>query len=513
LSHRSRPGVPQPILLLICTQDQWQRKKQTKEEARNAKRAKLDPDALKTVKDVMDENARKRKRAEDDQLESDDGELGSEKPREGLTRGLRKSKKQKKAGNANDLQPPEARRSDGTVEQGKDIAPQKKVERSAAKRERKKAKAEAKLSKKNEIQKEALQKQATTDCNLQTDNYTEGNDEEEAPLGDLAPVEGFPLHQLDSGRAGPASTATSSPIPNSGSFDVSQPPSGSSSISSIAPSETTDSKEQHKPTAFQNPLKPTSEELKQRLQKRLDELRAARHADGFDGKPARNRQELIEARRQREEQRRKHRKELRLKTKEEEQRLRDEAIARRFSPRGSGSLLASPRSPADSIMSIPTNFSFGRVSFADGQQTDAALSSLIKGRKTRGPQDPATALKTAESKQARLAALDDEKRADIEEKDMWLNAKKRAYGERVKDDVSLLKKTLKRKQNVKKKSEREWKGRLEGVKRAKEMRQAKREDNLRKRKEEKGNKGKKGKPKARPGFEGSFKARTGGKKK
>jgi hypothetical protein len=479
---------------------------------------------LKTVKDVMDENARKRKRAEDDQLESDVGELGSEKPREGLTRGPRKSKKQKKAGNAKEMQPPEGKRSDGTVEQRKDIASQMKVEGSAAKRELKKAKAETKLKKKNKIQKEALynlaegasRNQATTNSNVQADNYIEENDEEEAPVEDLAPVEGFSLHQHDSGQAGPASTATSSPIPNSGSFELSQSPSGSSSISSIVPpalpSETADAKELHKATALQRPLKPTSEELKQRLQKRLDELRAARHADGFDGKPARNRQELIEARRQREEQRRKHKKELRLKAKEEEQRLCDEAIARRFSPRGSGSLLASPRSPADS-MSIPTNFSFGRVSFADGQQTDAALSSLIKGRKARGPQDPATALKAAESKQARLVALDNERRADIEEKDMWLNAKKRAYGERVKDDMSLLKKTLKRKQNAKKKSEREWKGRLEGVKRAKEMRQAKREDNLRKRKEEKGNKGKKGKPKARPGFEGSFKARTGGKKK
>ena len=36
-------------------EDQWQRKKQTKEQAREAKRAKLDPEAAdaKTAKDVM----------------------------------------------------------------------------------------------------------------------------------------------------------------------------------------------------------------------------------------------------------------------------------------------------------------------------------------------------------------------------------------------------------------------------------------------------------------------------
>jgi hypothetical protein len=98
---------------------------------------------------------------------------------------------------------------------------------------------------------------------------------------------------------------------------------------------------------------------------------------------------------------------------------------------------------------------------------------------------------------------------------MWLNAKKRAHGEKVRDDTSLLKKALKRRESAKKKSEREWKERLEAVKKGKDARQQKREENLRKRREEKGNKGKKpaaGKKKARPGFEGSFKAKVGGKK-
>src|SRR6266480_5167031 len=122
------------ILLLILSQDQWQRKKQTKQEARNAKRAKLDPDSLKTAKDVMDENARKRKRAEE-QMESDDGELGSEKPREGLARGRSKSKKQKKVGGAKEMQPVEAMSSNGMVDQRREVGQQKKVEMRAAKRE------------------------------------------------------------------------------------------------------------------------------------------------------------------------------------------------------------------------------------------------------------------------------------------------------------------------------------------------------------------------------------------
>ncbi len=118
-------------------------------------------------------------------------------------------------------------------------------------------------------------------------------------------------------------------------------------------------------------------------------------------------------------------------------------------------------------------------------------------------------------KRARVSGLDERKRADIEEKDLWLNAKKRAHGEKVRDDMSLLKKTLKRKEKAKLKSESEWNERITGVQKGQEMRQKKREENLRKRKEEKGGKGKgkakgkkPGKKSKRPGFEGSFRSKA-----
>ncbi|PGH27576.1 hypothetical protein AJ80_00818 [Polytolypa hystricis UAMH7299] len=476
--------------------DQWQKKKQTKEEARNAKLAKLTPDSSKTAKDVMDENARKRKRDENAPPESDDGELGSELPREGLARGQNKAKKQKKADD----------KKEAAAQEEINEARQRQKEKKAAKLEQKKLKAAEKLEKKKAARanKQAVdesQKKPTVDQTKPAKAVvTEENDEEDE---DIAPVEGF-------AQENEASTAPSSPVSDSQVFDTSKPPSGTSSISSIAPPTDLSEKDPQQPSSPKS-QKPTEEELKQRLQKRLDELRAARHADGFNGKPARNRQELIEARRQREEQRREHKKEMRQKAKEEEQRLRDEAIARRFSPHGS--LLASPGSPAESISSITNNFSFGRVVFADGQQMDPNLSTILEKRKQKGPQDATTALKAIEAKEARLAGLDEEKRADIAEKDMWLNAKKKAHGERVKDDVSLLKKTLNRKTSAKKKSEREWTERTESVANSKYAKQKKREDNLRKRREEKGSKGKKGKGKSRPGFEGSFKAKAGGKKK
>ena len=207
-----------------------------------------------------------------------------------------------------------------------------------------------------------------------------------------------------------------------------------------------------------------------------------------------------------------HKKELREKAKIEEDARREAALASaRDSPASS---MLSPL-----IRSPDNNFSFGRVAFADGQTLTNDLSSLRETPKKKGPQDAATALAASEKKRLRISGLDEEKQADIEEKDLWLNAKKRAHGEKIRDDASLLKKTLKRKEKAKKRSEKEWSDRKDGVAKSQMMRQKKREENLRKRREEKGSRGKgksKGKPaeskgkkaKSRPGFEGSFGSRA-----
>ncbi|KAL3463168.1 surfeit locus protein 6-domain-containing protein [Aspergillus heterothallicus] len=493
--------------------EQWKKKKQTKEQAREAKRAKLDPDSAKTAKDVMDENARKRKREEaqqDGAESSDDGELGSELPREGLKR-ADASKKQKQAQTPT---PADGSADKEEADTRKKLKEEKKVQKKQNQKEKKKAKEAARKTKEEDKRAEEAKNSAPDAAmSSKTDEEAQSSEDEDAEEVDDdegVATEGLSLEFNEEDHS-------LSSAPESPGFDNSNPQSGSSSISSIVPPSAPNDATKTS-NAEPKPLKSTPEELKQRLQKRLDELRAARHADGLDGKPARNRQELIEARRQKAEQRKTHKKLLRQKAREEEQRIKDEAMTRRFSPGGSGSLLASPRSPADSVGS--GSYAFGRVVFSDGQAADASLSNVREKPKANGPRDPASALKAAEAKQARLAGLDEEKRADIEEKDMWLNAKKRAHGERVRDDTSLLKKALKRKESAKKRSEREWKDRIDTVKKSKDQKQQKREENLRKRREEKGNKGggKKagggGKGKSRPGFEGSFKAKAaGGKKK
>ncbi|POS85424.1 SURF6-domain-containing protein, partial [Erysiphe pulchra] len=206
--------------------------------------------------------------------------------------------------------------------------------------------------------------------------------------------------------------------------------------------------------------------LRSRLASRIEALRAARKADGPDGRPARNRQELLEARRKKEEQRRAHKKEFRIKAKAEEEARRLAAIisARNSNESSIESAIIDP---------VDQNLSFSRVSFADGQQLTDDLSSLKILHRKRGPQDIATSLLINEKKRQKLNGLDEKKRTEIEVKDLWLNAKKRVHGEKLRNNTTLLKKTLKRKEKAKKKSETEWTERTEGVAKRQAMRQKK----------------------------------------
>lgn len=474
----------------------------------------------------MDEKARKRKREEEGEGSEIEG-VGLEKPEEALNGSKRKTKKQKQDQRANNtMKQPNAGKNGGSV----DAAAAKTAKR-REKRERKKAKQQAKATKleakrTRTEQETALVEDAKADVMMAESGASE--EEDEGAGLDLDPIDVTSLAEANDTPSGSNSIATSSPPPQSPGFDASTGLSGTSSISSIAPPTLPALDEQKSQPTKRLPLpKANSEELRARLQAKIEALRAARKADTADGTPARNRQELMEARRRKEEQRKAHEKELRQKAREEELRHRDLALARgspRLSPGfkspASGSI-AGPTPLREHTESAPNNFAFGRIAFSNGQQMTPSLDALVAAHKKKGPQDPRTALQAVNKRAERISGLDGAKKADIEEKDVWLNAKKRAHGERIRDDSSLLKKTLKRKEKAKKKSEKEWNERIEGVQRGQAVRQKKREENLQKRRDEKGaKKGVKGKgakkgkgivkTKARPGFEGSFRAKVGG---
>ncbi|TVY59572.1 Ribosomal RNA-processing protein, partial [Lachnellula suecica] len=459
--------------------EQWKKKKQTKQEAAAAKRAKLDPDseATKTAKDVMDERARKRKLEEMD--ESDIEGVEKEQPMQGMKPPQEnKNKKQKVSNN------PDGSKLPGEKPESAEATKLTVGEKRRLKQERKKEKKQKKEQKKEKTPKDGPRPADSPENKPAEEELVNGEevedgvetDEEELPEGEIGHFEAEGLEENPDTQN---SSISPSPAPPSPTFDNPTGPSASTSTSSVIPPATA-------PKHIKLPTNP--ELLKARLTARLDALRAARKADKPDGTPARNREELLESRRKKEEQRKAVKKELRRKAKIEEDARREAALASARNSPASGMMSPSIHSP-------PHNFSFGRVAFADGQQLADDLSSLQVAPKKKGPQDAAGALAATEKKRQRLAGYDDAKRADIEDKELWANAKKRAHGVRVRDDTSLLKKTLKRKEKAKQKSEGEWKERKEGVAKAQAMKQKKREENIRKRKDEKGTKGK-GKGKA-----------------
>lgn len=110
----------------------------------------------------------------------------------------------------------------------------------------------------------------------------------------------------------------------------------------------------------------------------------------------------------------------------------------------------------------------------------------------------------------KLKQVDKEKAKSIEEASTWNKLIKQAEGEKVQDDVKLLKKSLKRKESAKQKSASIWANRQQQQKKEQDERQKKREENLKARKESKNApKGSKGKKKQRPGFEGGVRKKTG----
>lgn len=344
---------------------------------------------------MMDERARKRKLEEFE--ESDIEGVEKELPRQGLKEVTEKTSKKQKIVNASEQSSQEPDLSQKSGAEKRRMKKDKKQQKKSASIE----KLEKKNAKKAKAAEQALDlaeddtKTPIASGNLAADVDME---EEEGARGDE--IDGFEAEGLEEKVDVEHSSASPSSVPPSPTFDSNTEPSTNTSTSSVIPPATA-------PKHIKLPTDP--ELLRSRLAARIEALRAARKADGPDGAPARNRQELMEARRKKEDQRRAHKKELRLKAKMEDDARREAALA------------SARDSPASSMMSPiihspEHNFSFGRVSFGDGQQLSDNLTSLLNAPKQKGPQDPASALQASEKKRLRMAGLDDEKRADIEEK-------------------------------------------------------------------------------------------------
>lgn len=181
------------------------------------------------------------------------------------------------------------------------------------------------------------------------------------------------------------------------------------------------------------------------LMSRIEALRAQRKPSSNSNNP-RTRQELLDARRNKEALRKERKKQMRMQQK----------LAEAEGQSVESSAGTTPAQSAAGTPKIEKDLAFGKISFGDGQTLDPTLKGFEKEKKRRGPTDLLGQLKHQEAKKQRLENMTEEKRAVIEEKDKWAKALKMSAGEKVRDDEKLLKKALKRQEKQKAKSSREW---------------------------------------------------------
>ncbi|KAK4172823.1 surfeit locus protein 6-domain-containing protein [Triangularia setosa] len=483
------------------TSDQWKKKKQTKEEARAAKRSKLDPDSERhrNAKDVMEEKARNKRKleeleAEDDSNDSNDDDdfeiegIEKEKPLEGLKR-----------------KDTPATEEESPVKKQK-VAEEPAVEQTPSKLESaKESKKSAKKQKKEEAKRLTMEVVTPSKPAAKKDEEPAVQKSTEAPDSDreddeMVPIDVSGLVTKDDDNASESTRDT--PASDAAKTDSVAASSTTSISSAVPPSE--------RPKHLKTPVSAIdAAKIKEKLAAKILSMKIARKAADSEGNTIKNKEDLLESRRKLALKRKERKSEMRKQAKIEEEKKREAALA---TARDSPALSSFLQDEADNV---ETNFAFGRLRFSDGTQLsqDAAYEKTTGSAKKKGPSDPKTALLKLENQKKRIANLPEEKQKQVLEQEAWLAARKRAEGEKVIDSEALLKKAIKRKEKGKKKSEKEWKERKEGVQKSIYDRQKKREENLQKRKDEKmANRRGKGKKKnkgvqtkkkgGRPGFEG-----------
>ena len=239
---------------------------------------------------------------------------------------------------------------------------------------------------------------------------------------------------------------------------------------------------------------PTSiNELRARLNERISQARVARKAvdKSISGGPQ-TREAILEAR-------------ARRKAKVTEKINAKKALKGKEGV----SIVKKEEESSDEDEIIDPGLNFGRV-MVHGEEVDLSKGEVKTNKKKKGPMDPKARLKHLLKREERLKNMDEEKNEKAIEHDRWKHALLSTRGEKVKDDISLVKKTVARREREKKKSKKQWDERLANIERQKEERQKKRTDNIARRRDDKLKKrlkiGKKVKKpsakKGRPGFEG-----------
>lgn len=238
---------------------------------------------------------------------------------------------------------------------------------------------------------------------------------------------------------------------------------------------------------FSNEVTLTSQELNKRFQERLNLLRTKRKAPDDDNPEHDKKRQKIDQRRE-------------IKQKKEK--------GKQNSKQKSG-----PAAPKDGLhkqlqqqakKNSGEKADIKSLEFASFDMSSGSAVPLYLQQRKKRPSNTVLLQKAQEQQEKMLALQGTEEGKKLASEQAWENMFKKAQGVKVKDDITKLKKSVKREQIQKKKSQKDWAARIAAQKKGQRESQEKRQKNIDARKQQKKDR-KMGikKPKAsRPGFEG-----------
>lgn len=239
---------------------------------------------------------------------------------------------------------------------------------------------------------------------------------------------------------------------------------------------------------------PQSEDVKIRFQKRKDELQLQRHA---------------------EDEKNKHRTQKRREA-EDKKNKREQAKKQKRPADGTSKdleiqVVENKKVKAEVAVKKELSVEEGNLVFSRLQDTEDVAAVVLNNKKKKATSDPKQALRMIEAEQAKLAKLKEtnsDKAAAMEGKLLVKKALQKAQGVAVKDDVNLLKKSIKRREKEKEKSRDTWNKRKVEFDEAKDKKAVKRNENIQERIDAKKNK-KRGIKVKKPAFKGKHGSKGG----
>ncbi|XP_049778241.1 surfeit locus protein 6 homolog [Schistocerca cancellata] len=174
---------------------------------------------------------------------------------------------------------------------------------------------------------------------------------------------------------------------------------------------------------------------------------------------------------------------LNKKRKKEENTLKKKLLKRNLNKAVHKNEVGSTSKPVKQIYNEEGKLVFNKFDFSESASALAAVS-----KKAKEPKDPRKILHKLEKQNEKLKHLESEGETEkakvIKERTAWKTALQKAEGVKVKDDPNLLKKSVRKELEKKRKSKKKWDARNEKMKQQQQEKQNKRMENIQARKKQ-----------------------------